>query len=164
MIIKSTMPIKGYLKRYIYWRENLAPTDPLDTAGAGEIGWVLSGLLSGNINPTRQAIPDDLPEQYDDHLEIQVPIVRFNECRFSYSLDSIRFFNTYIYRHFHEALLLEVLVKKSIGIPESKTIYEWMDRLDLYDTITFDALKKASYRLRKSRNIPHFRSVNCPYT
>jgi hypothetical protein len=116
---------------------------------------VLLGLLEGTLTID----PGDLRDfsDYDDELFVRLTKTKYNRNLLVYTGDNIRWLNSYLYLSFHDYLLHTILVNRDHGVPESDTIYSFMDVLDLYDEITFDALKKASYRLRKERNMSTFR-------
>jgi len=160
MNIKAAMPVKGYLKKYVLWKENIEEGDILEIGESqGEISWVLSGILTGKIKATQNG-PKNIPEVYDDEIIFKIPVLRFRANRLFFPIDGIRYFNTYLYRDFHETLLVHILANKEFGITEVDTIYRWIDMLGIIDDISFDALKKASYRMRKSKDLGVFRSGN----
>lgn len=160
MNITIGMPVKGYLKHYLYWKENLAQGEVLDLNSQGEIPWVLRGLLTGKVQAYPHGAPEEMPEIYDAEIITKLTVQHFNRSLFCYSLDSIRYFNTYLYRDFHETLLNSILIMKKFGVNEVETIWKFIDMLDLHDQISFEALKKASYRLRTAKKIPLFRCAN----
>jgi len=160
MDITIGMPVKAYLKNYVYWKENLQPEQIIDLSGPGDITFVLAGLLTGKLKAGPHGDPDDLPGIYDAELITRVTVTQYNRNLFFYSLDNIRYFNTYLYRNFHETLLHEICANRRHGITEVDTIWQFIDRLKAHDLISFDAIKKASYRLRKAKNLPIFRCAN----
>lgn len=159
MEICAEFPVKGYLKHYVYWKENLEMGDTLDLSGAGKIPLILSGILTGKLT-----VPPDefnsIPSVYDARLPFLLTVEQVNRNLMFFTIEGIRFFNTFLYRDFHEALLQSILIGREIGISEIDTINNWIDNLEIRDMITFDALKKASYRLRKEKKIPVFRCAN----
>jgi hypothetical protein len=49
MDVTVGMPVKGYLKKYVLWKENYPENGVLDLSNGGEIPMVLSGLLTGKM-------------------------------------------------------------------------------------------------------------------
>jgi len=120
----------------------------------------ISGVLSGKIS-----IPPDTyektPSIYDERLPFLFKNEQVERNLLFFTIEGIRYFNTFLYRDFHETLLHYILIRREIGISEVDTINQFIDQLEIRDMITFDALKKGSYRLRKDKNFPIFRSTNC---
>lgn len=161
MKITVGMPVKPYLKKYIYWKENLPEDTVLELTYQSEIFMVLGALLSGKMTTQhRGSISDAIPKEYSSEIICRITPERDARGLLFYTLDNIRFFNTYLYKTFHDDLLYMILLNKEFGIDETTTIYTFMESLGIEDLITFDALKKASYRLRKERNLPVFRIVD----
>ena len=67
------------------------------------------------------------------------------------------YFNSYLHLSFHECLLTIILTNQQHGISEVDTINIFLASIGAEDDISFDAVKKASYRLRKKRDLPNFR-------
>ena len=53
----------------------------------------------------------------------------------------------------HEILLQRIAVAEKFNLKETEVIWQFINELDLIDDISFDALKKANYRLRKEKKI-----------
>ena len=58
----------------------------------------------------------------------------------------------------HEDLLTFIINNREYNIQEKKSIEVFMNQIDIWEDISYDAIKKASYRLRNFRKIPHFRT------
>lgn len=159
MQLKAEFPVKAYLKRYVYWKENLEESELLDLSGPGEIPLVLGGILTGKLS----VAPDEfqaIPSIYDDRLPFLLTVEQVNRNLMFFTIEGVRYFNTYLYRDFHETLLHSIICGKDRGVSEVDTINRWIDHMGIHDMISFDALKKASYRLRKEKKIPIFRCAN----
>lgn len=160
MQIIVSVPVKGYLKKYLIWRLNIPEqqawigNEVIDLNQRGELTMVLRGLLEGTLS----ADPENISHlaDYDSHVMVQLTRTKYNRNLLVYTADGIRWFNSYLYHSFHDFLLQRILINMEHGIPEKESIYATMEELNLYDLITFEALKKASYRLRKVRKIPNF--------
>jgi hypothetical protein len=59
---------------------------------------------------------------------------------------------------------MRILWNEPRGVSEKDTILTFMEVINVTeDDISFDALKKSSYRLRKSRNLALFRLASSKY-
>lgn len=149
-----TVPVRRYLKKYLYHIENLPYGQEIPLTKGGHIPMVLGQILTGKTSIPYNAIEVD---QFEDELPIVVNARKVNDYQVLITLKKVRFFNTFLYKSFHDWLLQKVLWGKSTGATEVDVIWSVMADLEIQDDITFDALKKASYRLRLERNYPVFR-------
>jgi hypothetical protein len=159
MDVTVGMPVKGYLKKYVLWKENYPENGVLDLSKGGEIPMVLSGLLTGKMTfYEHEENQNNKLKDYDEELRVKVTLSHYNNQLLFYTKNGIRFFNKYLWRNFHETLLMRILWNEPSGVSEKDTILTFMEVINVTeDDITFDALKKSSYRLRKSRNLALFR-------
>jgi hypothetical protein len=161
MDVTVGMPVKGYLKKYVLWKENYPENGVLDLSKGGEIPMVLSGLLTGKMTFYEQREEGNKLKDYDEELKIRVTLHHYDNQLLFYTKDGIRFFNKYLWRNFHETLLMRILWNEPRGVSEKDTILNFMEVINVTEEdISFDALKKSSYRLRKSRNLALFRLVS----
>lgn len=161
MDVTVGMPVKGYLKKYVLWKENYPEDGVLDLSNGGEIPMVLSGLLTGKMTFYAQREETNKLKDYDEELKIRVTLHHYENQLLFYTKDGIRFFNKYVWRNFHETLLMRILWNEPRGVSEKDTILSFMEVIHITEEdISFDALKKSSYRLRKSRNLALFRLVS----
>jgi hypothetical protein len=163
MDITVGMPVQGYLKRYFLWKENIENGKVVKLNYKSQLRMVLSGLLMGKIQSNNRGSQfRDLPKKYNDEIICKVPASKFNNQLIFFDLKGIRFFNLFLYTCFHEDLLFLIVNNKhKYDIDEVDTINAFMSELKIYDMITYEALKKASYRERKLRKIPLFRNDRC---
>jgi hypothetical protein len=158
MDVTVGIPVKGYLKKYILWKENYPADEIIELSGDGEIPIVLSGLLRGKLTYYDQYREDEKLKEYDAELLARLTLNHYNRQLLFYTRSGVRFFNKFIWRNFHETLLSWIMLYEPIGVSEKDCILHFMDTLNITeDDISFDAIKKSSYRLRKSRNLPLFR-------
>jgi len=130
MKITVGMPVKPYLKKYVYWKENLPEDTPLELTYLSEIFMVLGALLSGKFSIQKhRSCSDPLPSVYSDEIICKLTPERVDRGLFFYTLDHITFFNTYLYKTFHDDLLYMILLNKENGIDEKATIYTFMNGL-----------------------------------
>lgn len=157
MNIIAKIPVKGYLKQYALYIER--PNDDIvDLARSRHIGYVLGNLFTGmfpNI-PLNDHDPD-----YDDHLEVLINTRRFKHSHIHITEKGIRFFNSFLYRSFHDWLQHRIVFGKTLGCNEKDVIYAMMHELNIEDLVTFDAVKKAAQRVRKNQKKPIIQSRMC---
>lgn len=163
------MPVKPYLKKYVYWKENIKEGEKLELNSDSSLRMVLAGLLTGKITPQQNQPINYKTTPYTEELLCQIPTERLDRSLLFYSDDHIKFFNTLLYKAFHDDLLYIIMTNLANGVEETITIHAFIDSVGIFDLISFDALKKASYRLRKKRNLPVFHIRNSkigenPYT
>lgn len=157
MVIEAGMPMKPYLKHYVLWKENIGPDEILDLSESqSEISWVLAGCLTNalkyNFDKHRK-----LSKAYSEKLIFAISPKRIQYNMIYFAPPQIRYFNTFVYRQLHHHLLDRVMRGQARGIPEVDIIWEFMYETGIEPYANFEALKKANYRLRKSKNLPSFR-------
>lgn len=165
MNMQMAFPIKRYLKKYFYWRENIPYNSIIDFSKYEnrEVCMVMSKLMEGKMTFSGSGSTNsDSNEQYNDHIPIAFTITQFKHNKIFVSTQAIRFFNTYLQRNLHEMLVQRILAVRNYGVSESDVINQFMADVDLLDDITFDALKKGSYRLRSEKKLPIFRLASGP--
>jgi hypothetical protein len=150
--------MKPHLLQYLRWKERLQDGEPLDLAYLrGDLTYILVGLLTTKVKAGKQE-DEELSGDFSVDLLFRINSRRVNEGKIMVSEEATRYFNQFVHRNMHELLLDRVLRGKANGIDEKDTIYSFITEIGLDDLVTFDALKKANYRLRNSRNIPDFYS------
>lgn len=151
------LPVKPYIKQYVLFKQNLLPGDcPIDLSGPGEIPLILRSLLVGKMqgNPYRH---EPSEEVYDAVLMLQIPQWQKSRSKIVITTEGMHLANEFLLTNFQEYLLTRVLEGMKAKKTEHDTIYEIINEMGIDDLISFDALKKASYRLRTKKNIPAFR-------
>lgn len=162
MHIPGAIPVRTYLYKYVLFRENLQSNETLDLCRRGTIPRFLSVLIEGKLNT------DDYRNQHTpqtDHFEsllnFRIDLWRSKRSKIIITIEGIRLFDNFLYDDFHDYLLSRILLARAEGDKEKEVIEQVMHDLDIVDDISFDALKKSSYRLRNLRKIPHFRDHKC---
>lgn len=157
MNIEAAMPMKPHLKRYVEWRENIPQNGFIDiTNSSSEISWVLGGVLTDYLKYKHDA-QRKLSDEYSEQLRFKIDAYRFQANQIYFSPPQIRYFNTYVYRRMNFHLLEEVMRNQVHNIPARDTIWTFVNDSQMEGLISFDALLKANYRLRKTQDFPLFR-------
>jgi len=163
MNIPGSIPVRRYLKKYVMHRENLKEGEVLDLNRRGSIPLFLGCLLQGKTNLHYFEEDNYIPSEgyFDDLLNFKIDLWRSKHGKVVITWPSVRLFDSFLYQDFHDYLLTRILTARSDHKEKERIVIEQvMYELDIIDDITFDALKKSSFRLRKLRRIPHFRSRN----
>lgn len=160
--IQFAIPIRPHLKKFILYIEHLPADGTLILSGTSFIASLIKQSLVGK---TRYHVDKNapLPANFSDTLNVAFPIGTSNKGKLFMTPSAIREFNSLSAQYLNEHLLQIILINQGFGIKENDTIWKFMDQLGLTDTddITWDALKKASYRLRESKKMKKFRIRNC---
>ena len=155
--IQVQIPVKRYLKKYLYAQENLPLDTVVDMTKGGHIPMVIGMVFTEKVT-TYYSDADT------NHLNDFIPVLlnksRVGRFNIIITAERLRFFNSFLYKSFHDYLLNRIIISKEFNKSEIDVIKDLMHELDIIDDITIDALKKASYRLRKTRKYPLFRESN----
>jgi hypothetical protein len=151
------LPVKPYIKQYVLYKQNLLPGDcHIDLSGPGEIPLILRSLLVGKMKgtPYRHEPSEDV---YDSILMLKIPQWQMSRSEIVITQEGMHLANQFLITNFQEYLLTRILEGRKAKKTENKIIYEIINEMGIDDLISFDALKKASYRLRKRKKISDFR-------
>lgn len=155
--LTTEVPVRRYLKKYLYGLENLEYDTPIDCTKGGHIPMVTQLLFTGKLDLSWQ---EDTPKDIDDKLPIVLSWRNVERKQVVITPERVRFFNAFLYKSFLDTLLVKVLAFKENDGKEADVIRQEMLRLDIIDDTNFDAIKKALYRLRKTRNMALFYDKN----
>ena len=73
------------------------------------------------------------------------------------SAQNVVVFNQFLHKLLNELLLDRVLTaKRKYREKEIETIYDFLRQFHVDELLTYDAVKKSNYRLRKVKNLPIF--------
>jgi len=154
------MPVKGYLLKFIRHVENLKEGEALDLIKSmGAIPYMLSLLLTNKTNMNRSMKGrsfEKIWKGYDAKIKFKVSYRMQSNSKFYFEPKSIQIFDRFLHRLFHDFLLDKILKGIGEGKNEKDIIYDFLAELDIEEDVRFETIKKASYRLRKSKKIPTF--------
>jgi hypothetical protein len=159
MTLTIGLPVKGYIKHYVLFKQNLPiPDSTIDLSATGEIPLILRSLLQGKLQgePYRQ---DPVPEIYDGTIVLVIPQWQATKTKIVITQEGVHLANQFLLSSFQEWMVERVLNAMKHGVTEHDTIYQIINELGIDDLISYDALKKASYRLRMKKKMPAFRQV-----
>lgn len=148
MNISIKVPVKAYLKKYVLYVENVQ-SEPLVLKDARHVGFVLANIITGSF--PHYPYENNFSPEYDDMIEVKLNLKHWYADRIHVPIEGIRFFNAFLHRSFHDWLQERIAFGRRLSINETDVINEVMHELDIIEDISFEALKKASYRLRKAK-------------
>ena len=158
MKLHGTIPVKGYLHKYATRIENIGD-NPLDLTNCGVIGFQLKLLLENKTNVNhKDKVSNNTLTKYDSALKFKIHYRWSAYNNLFISRQSIVIFNSFLYYLFHEDLLKCILRGERDGIPIKDSIFTFAEMYGIVidEDISFEAIKKASYRLRNVKNITGF--------
>lgn len=157
MNISIKVRVKSYLKKYVLYVEQTK--EPVILKDTRHVGFVLANLITGAFPHFPYA--DNLSPEYDDELEVRLNMRQWYANHIHVSVEGVRFFNSFLHRSFHDWLQERIRFGQTLGVTETDVINQVMHELDIVEDISFEALKKASYRLRKAKKSSGFYSHDC---
>lgn len=164
MNLVASIPVKPHLRKFVHYLENLAPDAPLNLSRSGVVGYTLNLLLTNKTNLIHSdtLAGDKLQEKFQDQLRFKVSVRMQTFNCFYLTRRSISIFNTFLHNLLHETLLYRIRMGVAAGQDEKEIIYDFMRELDIEEDVTFDAVKKANYRLRNAKKIPTIHQQSRP--
>lgn len=148
-----SIPIIPYLKAYATGRQYLPVDSPIDLSASGSIPLIIFSCLEGKNIPEQKLDYDLAIDKYSDQLLVIVPRRAWYRNKIYISDFTIRWINAYLMESFKDYVAQRVEWGKEYGISETETLYKIIHEFKMDDVITFDAIKKASYRVRISKGI-----------
>lgn len=161
MHIPGAIPVRTYLYKYVLFRENLEDGEPLDLCRRGTIPRLLKVLIEGKLSTEDFRDQNDVKNYHKSLLHFKIDLWRSKRSKIIITIECIRLFDNFLYDNFHDYLLNRIMHERNYGGKEKDVIEQVMHELNIVNDISYDALKKSSYRLRKLRKIPHFRDQFC---
>jgi hypothetical protein len=149
-----SIPMKPHLLLYLRWREDLPLKTPYLLANRSPIGRHLSLLFCGkkrlhNGRPTYKVDRDT----YTATLQVQLPSDYVGAMRIFVPDSDVVAFNQYIHDCLHENLMDRISAAPA-NVQIKEVIEDLIDDMDAWGEVDFETLKKANYRIRKSRGLP----------
>lgn len=150
--------MKPHLLQFVQWKERIKVGEKLDLAYLrGDTTYILVGLLTTKVKAIDYD-DEELGDEFSADLLFTINTRRVNEGKIIITEQAVRYFNQYVHRNMHEMLLDRIVCGKKAGVQEKETIYNFIRELGMDELVSFDALKKANYRLRKSREMDNLYS------
>jgi len=159
--IEITLPMKPWLANFVRRVENLEESGVIDLKKSTFVAHIIRSFLTGKTNLEERAASKSIMENYTGHVKFAISYRDYHRSRMFLSPQSIVTINKLLYQFFHELLLSEILIGRMYNVQEKETIHRFLEKYDIEveGDLTFDTVKKASYRLRNSKKIDNFR---CP--
>ena len=113
-------------------------------------------MLVGKMNmPDRNEYR--LNAEYCDQLQFKLSSRLLSRGEIAISAQNVVVFNQFLHKLLNELLLDRVLfAKRKYNEKEIESIYDFLRQFEIDELLTYDALKKSNYRLRKVRKITLF--------
>ena len=149
------VPIKRYLKKYLYAVEYVEYDTPIDPRKGGPISILVNILFTGKLDMNFQQ-PGNA--KYNDTVPLLLTFEKSDRFNVNINNRRLQFFHSFLHRSFHNYLVQRVMWnwEQDNGTNQSDTIKQVIEELDIIDDVDFDALKKAVYRKKKTANLPLF--------
>lgn len=156
MNIIASIPIKPHLKQFALLLENCEEDGILNLTKGGIICYVLRMMLIGKMNmPDRNSYR--LNAEYCDELKFYLSSSLIDRGEVTISAQNVVVFNQFLHKLLNELLLDRVLTaKRKYREKEIETIYDFLRQFHVDELLTYDAVKKSNYRLRKVKKLPIF--------
>jgi len=158
------IPVRTYLKKFLHWNLNLPHSEAIDLAEHANdpLVKVIAGSLVGKLDIDQfYSSDDESPNDgyYDEEVKLIINPRRFQYQRIHISRDTSRFLDGFLHGSFHSHMQVLIRAHVPAKLFNEKDCIEMMCKLTGIDEddISFEALKKASYRVRKSKKIGTFR-------
>jgi len=155
------VPIKRYLKKYLYGLECIPYNSPIDTRKGGHVCVVMRLLFTGkmSLNYSKKKM-----KGLNDMLPVVLPWTNAHRSQIVITDQRVRFLNTFLYKSFIDTMLIQVEAAQAhnSSVTQAQILKDEMLRLEIVDDLDYDTLKKAVDRLKKSRENQDFFAPICP--
>lgn len=149
IIIK--LPIRTWLRKYVYHIEECPEDEPIRLAKGGVIPYQLQLLLSGKT----VALVDDtqLPSDINDHLPVLVNAKQWDRGYLFMGHKHATAFNRLLQRWVYERLIDRFETLKIYGAPTDMTalIIDMLSEIDAVDDVDYDTLCRGLRRYKKAK-------------
>ena len=152
MELEVMIPIRPILKKFVYFKTNTPPDEPVDLSLHDPTVYILEVLLGGKKHNTLRR-DQTIPQSYSELISILIPKYKIDRFEYFLNESAIVKFNTFLYKLFLDDLHWFVLAKKSHKCSVHKAIDSFINLLEIEDLVDKKALLKAYYRMRKRKKI-----------
>lgn len=141
------------LGKFVLWHEN-AQNNVLDLSTISVLSISLQAVLTGKMEAERRR-GGDLADCYSFRLHFNIPPNRWNHTgKYFVSNEGTRLYNNIARQMLKESLAARVKVDTEIrGMYESDSIHSYMRELDIYEDVSYWALKRMLARDRKKKKV-----------
>jgi len=158
MNIVIQIPIRPHLKKFVHWKENIPIGTPMVVSNRTAISIFLNSFITTKVTYRRRDVSLNR-DKYCDTLRLLITSRHVERSYMCFTDDVIIRFNRFVNHLMHETLNDFIELR---NFQDNKyindAIHHFMSELDIYDDITFEALKKGNYRFRKNKDLPIFSS------
>ena len=155
MEIIGSVPVKPVLHQFAIVQENVQEEKIIDLNSGGLISYMINMML-GDKAALKRLNEYEFRETYSKPLLFRFTARKVNRFKISFNAQAISVVNKSLHLLLHEILLSDIIRMRKYGVSEQDVIHSFIDQYGLFELISFEGLKKANYRLRKSKNLPVF--------
>lgn len=146
------IPMKPHLSQFLKFRLHFDQQGILHLSQKCAISSYLILLFTTKTKCTFDGV--GLPVvSYSDQIKIKLTSKNLKYGEIFLDNDRIRRWNEFVHSKLHEYLETRISIYELHGKQIKDAIWDFIHESDMEDLISFDALKKANYRLRQSRTI-----------
>lgn len=152
MDLIAHIPIKPVLKKFLYYKLDQDPEDPIDATNPHPVLSALQVLLAGK---KRLSLRTDLDigQRFTETVAVQINMRRFQRSEIFLSPQAVIKWNRFLYKYFLQDLLDFVVAKRSHGFKVKQALEDYIYLLDIEDDIAIETITKALQRLRQKKGI-----------
>lgn len=155
--LEAKIPIRPHLLKFLLKVENMAPGEKLNLDSGGAIPFFVQFLLCNKCELMlkdryqSKRKPDQIPADFSATVTVKVSTNFIPSGRIFISYDSVFQLDRYLHKMMHD--FLNDRIQRG-DQTEKQAIMEFMDEFNITeDDISFDAIKKATQRLRTRKKI-----------
>lgn len=145
------IPMKAHLARFLHFRLQIGENQPFHLSQKCPIMAHLILLFTTKTKCTFDGLSNGGDESWDAVIRVQLTSKNQKYGEIFLDNQRIRRWNQYVHYKLHEYLDTRISMYQLHGIDIKDAIWDFIHEADMEDLITFDALKKSNYRLRRAR-------------
>lgn len=149
------LPVRAHIKNIIIKRDNLDKENPVIDISGNTIFSVIahSVLCNKQAYISRNGLKRS--NRYTETISIKIDKFNVKHNRIFINADSILKFDTVTHGVINEILFERINIYVNQNFDAKEAIISFMRKYELFDHITYEAFKKANYRMRKYRALDH---------
>lgn len=153
--IKGWIPIRPHLLRYVQWREHLDAGAPIIVPGITPIAQALDLCLTNKTSYLTSTLRKEEPSAHEYTERLYYLVRGATRCRYNFHFVTApqgMAFNIFLHHAMHDDLLRLIQAGQAAGQYEINIIRNFLEDTGMDDLINDESVKKAQYRLRKTKH------------